>query len=59
MKKTTIISALSDLPKEINLDDFLERLIVIDKIEAGLKDAKEGKTLSHEAVKKRMKKWLK
>lgn len=59
MKKATIISALSDLPKEINLDDFLERLIVIEKIESGLKDVKEGKTISHDEVKKRMKKWLK
>lgn len=59
MKKTTIINALEDLPKEINLDDFLERLIVIEKIESGLKDVKEGKTISHEEVKKKMKKWLK
>lgn len=59
MKKTTILNALSDLPKEINLDDFLERLIVIEKIEAGLKDVREGKTISHEAIKKKFNKWLK
>jgi hypothetical protein len=59
MKKTTIINALNELPKEVNLDDFLERLIVIEKIEAGLKDVKEGRTISHDAMKKRLKKWLK
>jgi hypothetical protein len=49
MKRTTII----------NQHEFLEKLIVIEKIDAGLKDVKEGRTLSHDAVKKRMKKWLK
>jgi predicted transcriptional regulator len=42
-----------------NQDNFRERLIVIAKIDAGLKDIKEGRTFSHDAVKKRLKKWLK
>jgi hypothetical protein len=56
MKKATIINALNDLPAEINLDDFFEKLIVIEKIESGLEDVKKGKTLRHEKVKNR---WLK
>jgi predicted transcriptional regulator len=57
MKKTTVINTLNELPKEFDLDDFLERLVVIDKIEQGLKDVKEGKTVSHEQVKKMISKW--
>jgi predicted transcriptional regulator len=52
MKKATVLSALNELPKEFNLDDFLERLLVIEKIDEGLKDLKEGKTVPHEKVKK-------
>jgi predicted transcriptional regulator len=59
MKKSAVISALNEFPKEFNLEDFLERLIVIEKIDDGLKDLKEGKTVSHSAVKKMIKKWRK
>jgi predicted transcriptional regulator len=52
MKKAVILSALNEFPKEFNLEDFLERLIVIEKIDEGLKDIKENKTFSHDEVKK-------
>lgn len=59
MKKTTVINTLMEFPKEFQFDELLERLIVIEKIDAGLKDAKEGKTVSHEDAKKMIAKWLK
>ncbi|HVA99583.1 MAG TPA: hypothetical protein VNG53_11870 [Bacteroidia bacterium] len=52
MKKSTIIHTLSELPKEFDLDRFLERLIVIEKIDEGIREAKAGKTISHDKVKK-------
>ncbi len=59
MKKTTVLSALNELPKEFNLDELLERLLVIEKIDEGLKEAKAGKTVSHENAKKIISKWQK
>jgi hypothetical protein len=59
MKKTTVLNATNKLPKEFHLDDFLERLLVIEKIDEGLVDLKEGKTVSHEKVKKMVSKWQK
>lgn len=59
MKKTTVINALSELPNEFNLDKLLERLLVIEKIEDGLKEARAGKTVSHETAKKIISKWQK
>ncbi len=59
MKKSTIIQTLNELPKEFDLDDFLERLIVIEKIDEGMKEAKAGKTISHDKVKKIVAKWHK
>lgn len=59
MQKSTIINTLNELPKKFNLDDFLERLIVIEKIEEGLEEAKSGKTISHDKVKKMVAKWHK
>lgn len=59
MKKATVIHALNELPGEFKLDALLERLIVLEKIDAGLKEAKAGKTISHESVKKMVAKWQK
>lgn len=59
MKKTTVINALNELPKEFSLDDLVERLIVVEKIEKGLKEAKAGKTTPHEKVLKMVAKWHK
>ncbi len=59
MKKSTIIHTLNELPKEFDLDDFLERLIVIEKIDEGIEEARAGKTIRHDKVKKMVAKWHK
>jgi predicted transcriptional regulator len=59
MKKSTIIHTLSELPKEFDLDSFLERLIIIEKIDEGMAEAKAGKTIPHDKVKKMVSKWHK
>lgn len=59
MQKSTIIHTLNELPNKFNLDEFLERLIVIEKIDEGMEDAKNGKTISHDKVKKMVAKWHK
>ncbi len=59
MQKSTIIHTLNELPSKFNLDEFLERLIVIEKIDSGLEEVKAGKTISHDKVKKMVSKWHK
>jgi predicted transcriptional regulator len=59
MKKAAVINLLNELPREFSFDELLDRLIVIEKIDAGLKEAKAGKTISHDEVKKSLAKWLK
>jgi len=59
MQKSTILHTLNELPNKFNLDEFLERLIVIEKINEGIDEAKAGKTISHEKVKKLVAKWHK
>ena len=58
MKKTSVINVINELPKEFNLEDLIEKLIVIEKIEEGLKDVREGRVVSHEKAKKEIRKWL-
>ena len=54
LKKAKAINTLNELPEEFELDDLIERLIFIDKVEKGLQQAKEGKTISHEQLKDEM-----
>lgn len=59
MKKTTVIKTLNEFPQDFNLDELFEKLIIIDKIEVGLKEAKNGETVSYTDAKKEISKWLK
>lgn len=59
MKKSTAISVIEELPKEFEFDILLEKLVVIEKIDKGLSDVKSGKVLSHDSVKRMVKKWQK
>jgi predicted transcriptional regulator len=57
--KQKVMNAVRGLPENASYEDAMERLLFLAKIEKGLKQADAGQTLSHEAVKQKMKKWLK
>lgn len=57
MKKEKVIETITELPQEFELDELLEKLIFIEKVEKGLKQIQEGKTKTHEEVKEIVKKW--
>ena len=59
MTKEKALEALNGLPNEFELEELIERLIFIEKVEKGLKEATEGKTRSHEDVKKVVESWRK
>ena len=48
-----ILEALQDLPPDATLEDAMEKLVFLSKIERGLKESEEGKTIPHAEVKAR------
>jgi predicted transcriptional regulator len=50
---------LDRLPDKATWEDILYELHVRQKIDAGLKDAEEGRTLEHDQVKSRMAAYIK
>ena len=56
--KEKVIEAIQSLPSQFSIDDVVEKLIVLEKIEMGLKQVTEGKVLSTQEAKEKMKKWL-
>jgi predicted transcriptional regulator len=49
-----IPEALQDLPADATVDDAIERLVFLAKIDAGLAELDEGKGIPHEEVKQRL-----
>lgn len=58
MKKDTAIASIKEMPQDFELDDLIERLVVLDKIERGREDVRNGQTISHEEAKSELSKWL-
>jgi predicted transcriptional regulator len=49
-----ILEALQDLPDDATVDDAIERLIFLAKIDAGLAELDAGMGIPHEEVKRRL-----
>jgi predicted transcriptional regulator len=59
MTKQEIIKALEELPDDATIEDAVERLYLLLKIERGIAQADAGQVISHEEARARMKQWLK
>lgn len=57
--KEQLLNAIKELPETATIDDAMERLFFIYKVEHGIEQAESGKTVSNEEARKRMEKWLK
>ena len=60
MKKQKVIQTINEFPKEVDLIELFERLLVTEKIEKGLLQIETGQIITHEkAVSHFKKKWRK
>ncbi len=50
MKKQNVIETINEFPKEVNLNELFEKLIIKEKIEKGLEQIDKGQTISHEKL---------
>lgn len=56
--KEKMLKAVNELPDDASVEDAMEKLLVLAKIERGLVQADQGETLTHLAVKEKLGKWL-
>lgn len=56
--KEMVLQSVKQLPDNASIEDAMERLLLLAKIEKGIRQADAGKTVSHSQVKERMRKWL-
>lgn len=57
--KQQILNAIAELPDEANVEDALERLYLLYKIDKGIKQADAGEMITQDEARRRMAKWLK
>ncbi len=56
--KQRMLKAIEELPDNANIEDALERLYLLYKIDRGIKQADAGDLISQEEARQRMEKWL-
>ncbi len=57
--KQQILKAIEELPDDASVEDALDRVYLLYKVERGLRQADCGELISQEESRQRMAKWLK
>jgi predicted transcriptional regulator len=59
LTKDKVRKTIDRLPENFTVDQIVEELVILEKIEEGLKDIEEGRVFSADQVKQELKTWLK
>lgn len=59
LSKENLRKTIENLPSEFSIDELIEQLIFIEKVEEGLAQVEAGEVVSNDDVKKMMDKWSK
>jgi hypothetical protein len=58
MKKSVVLDVVSKLPGEVSIDEVIERLILVEKIDKGQRQVNDNKVNSEEQAREKLNKWL-
>jgi predicted transcriptional regulator len=56
--KEKVVKVVESLPDDSLIEDAMEKLLFLAKVEKGLQQADAGKTIPHDQVREKMAKWL-
>ncbi|MCZ2082708.1 MULTISPECIES: hypothetical protein [unclassified Kaistella] len=56
--KERLIKQIETFPDEISIDEVIERLIIIEKLETRIKESDNNETISEEDLKNEMATWF-
>jgi len=59
LTKEKVRKTIDRLPENFTVDQVVEELILLNKIEEGLNDIEQGRVFTTDQVKKELKTWLK
>lgn len=56
--KETALKLIENMPEDVSLEDIMYELYFRQRVDRGLRELKEGKTVSHEDVRRSLVRWL-
>ena len=56
--KKHLKETIEKLPEEVSLEDLIDKLILLDKIERAEKESERGETITEYALDKELEKWF-
>jgi len=57
--KTQLISTLDNLPENLTIDQVIEHIIFVEKVQKGLDDSEKGNLNTKDEARAKLSKWLK
>lgn len=57
--KNKLVKSINEMPDKFSLNDLLDRIVFLQKVEIGLEQSKTGKVNSSAKAKEKLSKWLK
>ena len=58
LTKELIISGINKLPESFTIDDVLDQIVLISKIEKGIEQVENGQIIPDEEIDERITKWF-
>lgn len=59
ISKNQIISSIDKLPDDVTIDQVIEHLLLIEKVQKGQEDSANGNINTKDEAREKLKKWLK
>ena len=59
ISKAQLLSTINDLPDKFSIDEILDKIMFLHKVQVGMEQSANGDTTPHDQVKEEFKKWLK
>jgi len=59
LTKTRLKEQIEKFPEEFSIDDLVERLILIEKVETGMNQSERGEIISDSNLDNEVEKWFK
>lgn len=59
ISREKVLEAVKTMPSEFSIDDLMDKLLLLNKIEAGINQAKNDESYTSEEAKKMIQEWSK
>ena len=59
LTRTQVFNTVEKLPERFSIDQLINKLVFIDKVEKGFEQSKSGSVNTKEQTKQKLSKWLK